>query len=149
MEETTLAYGQVDLGLHREGASSFVLWRFRTRYKDIVVDTPFHVGLEDASPLDDLSAAPGQTGELPSVSMVMQDEKGIIRMMRVFSLPRSLAKPLGDAVAEQLEERGLRTAARNHVANIRRFYRRMPSNEVAFMLAPAKAQASAGTSGHQ
>ena len=141
---STFAEGQIDIGLHREGATAFFIWRFDAGLSKMCFDTPFHVGLEHSSPFDDLASRSATTDELRTISVVLQDERGIVRAIRLVSLPRALEEPVRKAVSEQLRERRLTNLSRQHQASIKRFYARMPSVELALMLAQAKGQASAG-----
>ncbi len=138
-----IATGNIDVALDQEGQSAILLWRFSCPgMPTMVFDTPLNVGLEDVREFPNLSIRDLAPGEQRSAVVVLQDEIGVVRLIRNVVMPRPILDGLAPLLVRQLAHRGTPKLVRRHVRDIERYYARMPDPAKAYHLAPIKGRAA-------
>ena len=135
--------GDIGVALDREGTTAVLIWSFfSVDLGAIVFDTPLHFGLEEVREFPNFSARGLAADEERGAVVILQDEAGIVLLMRSIVLPRPILEGLAPMLAKQISARGDRKLRKRHSKNIERYRSRMPDLAWAYALAPIKGRAA-------
>lgn len=123
-EIAALGRGAATVGLARHGATGFFLLRV-VGATDGFVDLPFHLGITPTR-MADVPVA--ETGARQLVSVVLQDERAVVRALRAFTLSPEFSALLWALLREQVAERsGLGWSPERHLAEVAAIRGRYPT----------------------
>lgn len=94
-EITTLEEERVDLALLNERNSGVLILEGRQRsMRPLFLKTPFHDGLKRIVDFTQFDVAGLETGEHKSLALVLQDQAGIVRVIRLLRMPRQFCEAM-------------------------------------------------------
>ena len=136
-----LSYGSVDIAFMNEGTSGVMVYRFANSHGgEIFVETPFHAGLEESAHIPHFDVGLLNPEDSCIMSMILQDDKQVIRVIRPLVLPFAICQAAHKLVVQQIAEARRKNFKVAHRKQLRRYQRRYASPEAACWTAGLRCQ---------
>lgn len=136
-----LSFGSIEVALESERNSAILIWKFALASGySLYLESPLHVGLEIVKDFSNLSPYGLSPGEARALSVVVQDQNGIVRSMRLATIPTLILVRLAPLLTRQLAERKDRKTRRRHFGALCDYTARTRSPAAAFHAASVKAR---------